>query len=337
MNHAVTTPRCTLRLGTRASALALRQAQLVADRLERASDSRIELVKVATAGDRSHAPIAQLDGVGVFTTALRDALLADEIDFAVHSYKDLPTDRDLPPGSPLSQLTIAAVPEREVAHDVLVSADGASLLELPAGARVGTSAPRRVAQLRAIRPDLKCEPLRGNVDTRLEKVRGGELDGVVLAAAALARLGRSDVVSQHLPIEVMMPAPAQGALAVECRVSDTALIQLLSTVDDPLTRAVVLAERTVLARLEAGCMAPLGAYGRLRAGGEAGSIDPNVADVGAQCELHAAVISIDGARALRRSAYVPYHQLASNAAAVGGALAADLLAAGAASLIGETR
>ncbi len=335
MNHAVISPRHTLRLGTRASVLALRQAQLVADRLECTSSSRVELVKITTAGDRSHAPIEQLGSVGVFTTALRDALLADEIDFAVHSYKDLPTDRNLPPDSPLSKLTIAAVPEREIAHDVLVSIDGASLHELPTGARIGTCAPRRMAQLRAIRPDLSCQPLRGNVDTRLEKVRRGELDGVVLAGAALARLGQLDAISQLLPIEMMMPAPAQGALAVECRVADTALVELLSTMDDPLTRAVVLAERTVLARLEVGCMAPLGVYGRLSASVQAGSVQSGLLDADAQCELHAAVLSIDGARALRRSAYVPYHQLASNAAAVGGALATDLLVAGAATLIGN--
>ncbi|MGI8647473.1 MAG: hydroxymethylbilane synthase [Acidimicrobiales bacterium] len=320
----------TLRLGTRASALALQQAQLVASQLEHRCDIGVELVRVTTTGDRSSAPIAQLGEVGVFTTALRDALLAGEIDFAVHSYKDLPTDRSLQPDSPLTGLTIAAVPPREVAHDVLVSANGLGLAQLPSGARIGTGAPRRVAQLRAVRPDLRYEPLRGNVDTRLAKVFNGELDGVVLAAAALARLGRTDVVSEHLPIHIMVPAPAQGALAIECRATDTSLVQLLSTVDDRLTRATVAAEREVLARLEAGCQAPLGAYGFLDSTDEGGPMGL----ASRQFQLHAAVISIDGTHVLRRATYVPYHELVTNAVAVGGALAADLLAAGAATLIG---
>jgi hydroxymethylbilane synthase len=313
-----------IRLGTRASALALHQAQLVARELERDGRTRVELIHVSTRGDRSSAPIEQLGGVGVFTTALREALLAKEVDVAVHSYKDLPTDRGAGPDSRVDELTIAAVPPREVAHDVLVTAGGAGLAELPAGARLGTSAPRRIAQLRAARPDLVCVPLRGNVDTRLEKVASGQLDGVVLAAAALARLGREDVISEHLSIETMVPAPAQGALAVECRAADTLLAELLATMDDSFTRAAVRAEREVLAVLEGGCLAPLGVYGRLA---------PEVPGA-EQFRLIGAVVSIDGVRALRRSVDVPYQELVTDAAAVGGALAADLLGAGAATLIG---
>lgn len=330
-----------LRLGTRASALAMRQSQLVADELTRLTGATVELVRVTTAGDRSDQPVEQIEGIGVFTTALREALTAGTVDFAVHSYKDLPTDRHAvlvsrtgnPPHNSDFRfgtlgLTIAAVPPREVAYDVLVTATGAALSELPSGARVGTGAPRRVAQLRAVRPDLEYVPLRGNVDTRLGRV-GGEVDAVVLAGAALERLGHAKRVSQRLGVAVMVPAPAQGALAVECRAEDTALVKLLSVVDDPLTRATVLAERTVLAELEAGCLAPLGVYGELTAGLEE--------NAGEQFQLHGAVVAIDGRRALRRTIQVTRHELMSDAKKVGQRLAADLLDDGAATLIGEER
>ena len=220
---------------------------------------------------------------------------------------------------------------------MLVSATGATLLKLPAAARVGTGAPRRVAQLRAVRPDLECVPLRGNVDTRLERVFSGAVDAVVLAGAALERLGRAGQVSERLGTDVMVPAPSQGALAVECRAEDTTLVKLLSTVDDPLTRAIVLAERTVLAELEAGCMAPLGVYGELATG--LGENVEGVADASSeeQFQLHGAVVAIDGRRALRRTIQVTRHELMSDAKKTGRRLAADLLGDGAATLIGEER
>ena len=240
-----------LRIGTRGSALALAQTGHIAAALERAG-ARVEIVTVSTPGDRSTAPIADI-GVGVFTSALRDALAAGEVDVAVHSYKDLPT-------APDPRLSLAAVPLREDPRDVLCARDGLTLGELPAGSRVGTGAPRRVAQLNALGLGLEVVPLRGNVDTRLRKVADGELDAVVLARAGLARLGRLDAVTEALDPIQMLPAPAQGALAVECRVDDVDAEHLLqSTLDDQASRAAVAAERAMLAALEAGCNAPVGA------------------------------------------------------------------------------
>ena len=240
-----------LRLGTRPSALALAQSELVAQRLRDAGHA-VELVTVSTSGDRSSAPIATL-GVGVFVSQLRDALVAGEVDLAVHSYKDLPTAAD-------PRLVIAAVPPREDPRDALVARDGRVLGELPSGATVGTGSPRRVAQLEALGLGLRTVPIRGNLDTRIGKVRSGELDAVVVAAAGLRRLGRIDEAGELLDPLQMLPAPAQGALAVECRAADTALAALLAQVlDDAGTRAAVTAERAVLATLEAGCSAPVGA------------------------------------------------------------------------------
>lgn len=241
----------TLRIGTRGSALALAQTGMMAERLERAG-ATVEIVTVTAPGDRSHAPIAEI-GVGVFTSALRDALANDEVDIAVHSYKDLPT-------APDPRLVLAAVPTREDPRDALVARDGMVLGELPAGSRVGTGAARRVAQLEALGLGLEMVPIRGNVDTRIRKVLDGELDAVVVAAAGLARLGRLDVVTELLDPIQMLPAPAQGALAVECRVEDFDTEHLLrSCLDDQASRAAVTAERAMLAALEAGCSAPVGA------------------------------------------------------------------------------
>ena len=243
--------RTPLRIGTRPSALAVAQSELRAARL-RAEGHPAELVTVSTHGDRSSAPIPTL-GVGVFVSQLRDALVAGEVDVAVHSYKDLPT-------APDPRLTIAAIPPREDPRDALVARDGKVLGELPPGATVGTGSPRRIAQLEALGLGLVPVPIRGNVDTRLGKVAAGELDAVVVAAAGLRRLGRVDEATELLDPLQMLPAPAQGALAVECRVDDPALAALLAEVlDDECTRAAVTAERAVLASLEAGCSAPVGA------------------------------------------------------------------------------
>lgn len=240
-----------IRIGTRGSALALAQTRLMADALE-AAGATVEIITVTTPGDRSSAPIPQI-GIGVFTSALRDALAAGDIDVAVHSYKDLPT-------APDARLVLAAVPLREDPRDALIARDGLTLGELPPGSTVGTGAPRRVAQLAALGLGLTMVSIRGNVDTRLRKVADGELDAVVLARAGLARLGRLAEITEVLDPIQMLPAPAQGALAIECRVNDMDTEHLLgSTIDDEHTRAAVTAERTMLAALEAGCSAPIGA------------------------------------------------------------------------------
>ncbi|MEO6087704.1 MAG: hydroxymethylbilane synthase [Umezawaea sp.] len=240
-----------LRIGTRGSALALAQTGHVAEVLEKAG-AKVEIVVISTPGDRSSAPIAEI-GVGVFTSALRDALAAGEIDVAVHSYKDLPT-------APDRRLVLAAVPPREDPRDALVARDGLTLGELPVGSTVGTGSPRRAAQLEALGLGLTIVPLRGNVDTRIRKVTDGELDAVVLARAGIARLGRSAEITETLEPIQMLPAPAQGALAVECRVDYVDTEHLLqSTLDDSSSRAAVTAERAMLAALEAGCSAPVGA------------------------------------------------------------------------------
>ncbi|TWF94915.1 hydroxymethylbilane synthase [Saccharopolyspora dendranthemae] len=241
----------TLRIGTRGSALAMAQSTWVAEQLE-AAGYPTQLVAVETPGDRSSAPIAEI-GVGVFTSAVREALVADEVDVAIHSCKDLPTEPD-------PRLSLAAVPVREDPRDALVARDGLTLGELPPGSVVGTGSPRRASQLRASGLGLEVRGIRGNVDTRMRKVTDGELDAVVLARAGLARVGRLSVITETLDPLQMLPAPAQGALAVECRVDDVDTEHLLQSVlDDQASRAAVAAERAVLARLEAGCHAPVGA------------------------------------------------------------------------------
>lgn len=239
-----------LKIGTRPSKLAVAQSTTVADRLV-AAGHPCELVTISTSGDRSSAPIPQI-GVGVFVSQLRDALYAGEIDVAVHSYKDLPSAQ--PEG-----LTIAAVPEREDVRDALVTG-GRVLGELGRGARVGTGSPRRTVQLHALGLGLEVLPIRGNVDTRIGKVRSGELDAVVVAAAGLRRLGRVDEADELIDPLQMLPAPAQGALAIECRTADTDLAAVLAAVlDDSGVRFAVTAERAVLAGLEAECTTPVGA------------------------------------------------------------------------------
>ncbi len=303
----------TLRLGTRGSALAMAQAQLVADQVAERLGESVELVEIVTDGDRSSAPVQRL-GVGVFVSALREALHAKDIDFAVHSYKDLPT-------APADGLTIAAVPVRDDARDALVSRDGSRLSELGDGIRIGTGAPRRVAQLRGLGLGLVCLPMRGNVDTRLRKVASGEVDAVVLAAAGLRRLGRAAEITEILDPDLMLPAPAQGALAVECRSGDHSLVEQLGCLDDEHTRAAVVAERTLLATLEAGCSAPVAALA---------VVTDNV-DGAREIVLRGAVFEPDGRRAIRMTGIGTL----TDAAEVGSRLAAELLAEGADQLLGE--
>jgi hydroxymethylbilane synthase len=290
--------------------LALAQSGLVARAIHERTGEPVELVEIVTSGDRSSAPVAQL-GVGVFVSALRDALLSKEIDVAVHSYKDLPT-------APAEGLVIAAVPPREDPRDALVARDGRTLAQLPPGARVGTGAPRRIAQLRALGLPIETVPIRGNVDTRLRKVAAGELDAVVLAHAGLARLGRAQEATEILDPALMLPAPAQGALAVECRADDR-LFDVLSTVDDPATRAAVDAERVLLATLEAGCSAPVAGLAEASGDGE--------------IHLRGAVLSPDGQVAFRLSRTGTL----ADSASLGRLLAEDLLRAGADTVLGVQR
>lgn len=281
-----------LRLGTRRSALARTQSQWTADRLSSALAQHgrrveIELVDVTTQGDLNTAPLSSLGGTGVFVSALRDALLAGTIDFAVHSLKDLPT------GS-AQGLLLAALPLREDPRDVLIARDGLTLSQLPSGATVGTGSPRRAAQLRALGFGLDVVDVRGNVDTRLRLVTDGALDAVVLARAGLVRLGRSAESTEVFDPLLMLPAPGQGALAVEARIEDLPLLTALGLLDDPATRAAALAERSLLARLEAGCSAPIGALAEVVEGED-----------GIELSLRAVVCSLDGAVSIRRSATRP--------------------------------
>jgi hydroxymethylbilane synthase len=305
----MTTTR-TLRIGTRGSTLARTQTQTVADAL----GGPVEIVPILTDGDRSAAAVADLGGTGVFVSALRAALLDGEIDVAVHSYKDLPT-------APADGITIAAVPPREDPRDALVARDGLTLGELPPGSRIGTGAPRRAAQLRALGLGLEIVAVRGNVDTRMAKVAAGELDAVVLALAGLRRLGRGHEATEVLdPIQVL-PAPAQGALAIECRAADAEVLATLAALDSADARATVTAERALLAGLEAGCSAPVGALAEIAEG-----------DDGPEVFLRGSVTAVDGSDAVRLSATGP----TTDAEGVGRRLAAELLADGANKMMGSS-
>jgi len=304
----------TLRVGTRRSLLARTQSGHVADLIAQHLGLDVELVEVTTEGDVNTAPLATLGGTGVFVSALREALLRGDVDVAVHSLKDLPT-------SPAEGITLAAVPPREDPRDVLVARDGLTLGELPVGSVVATGSPRRVAQLGALGLGLEIVGIRGNIDTRLGKVAAGEVDGVILARAGLARIDRLDVVTEVLDPIQMLPAPGQGALAIECRATDTDLVRgLREQIEDPFTRAAVDAERAVLQALEAGCAAPVGALAEVAEG-----------DDGPEVWVRAVALSADGAVDLRRSASGPL----AEAVAVGERLAAEMLDEGAAELIEE--
>ena len=266
-----------MRIGTRGSHLAVTQSSHVRDQLI-ARGAHAELQIVTTAGDLSQAPVERI-GVGVFTSALRDALFGGTVDVAVHSFKDLPTAEE-----PRAHLV---VPRREDNREALIARDGLTLAELPAGARVGTSAPRRISQLRAIRPDLDIRPLRGNIETRMGYVESGDLDAIVLAFAGLSRGGFGERATQLFDASVFMPAPAQGALAVECRSGDTETRAAIDALADADATAQAMAERQVLATLEAGCTAPVAAYA---------TVD------GGEITLHAGVFALDGSAQLTESA-----------------------------------
>lgn len=311
-----------LRIGTRRSALATTQSGHVADAVTALTGTATTLVEITTDGDRSQAagtPLTGAPSTGVFVSALRDALLAGEVDVAVHSLKDLPTYA-------AEGITLAAVPLREDPRDVVVARDGLTLGELPVGSRVGTGSPRRVAQVEALGLGVEVSGVRGNVDTRIAKVRAGEYDAVVLARAGLARLGRIEEASEVLDPLQVLPAPGQGALAVECRADDAATIALLARLDDAGSRAAVTAERTLMARLEGGCAAPIGALAELAEGEESTEI-----------WLRAIVLSEDGALSVRRSASAPLGadpaEWPAAAAELGEALASEMLDDGAAELV----
>jgi hydroxymethylbilane synthase len=233
--------------------MAMVQSGHVAKLITERAGVGVELVGLTSFGDVTRAHLPDIGGTGVFVSALRESLLAGDIDLAVHSLKDLPT-------AAMPGITLAAVPTRDDPRDALAGRDGAKLADLPPGATIGTSSPRRAAQLLLMRPDVRPVAVRGNAGTRLGKVTSGEVDAVVLAYAGLARIGELDRVSQIFEPDDMLPAPGQGALAVECRAEDSALTDLLALADDPVSRAAVTAERTVLAGLQAGCSAPVGAY-----------------------------------------------------------------------------
>jgi len=278
------------------------QAQHVADLITQRTGREVELVGITTFGDVSRAQLPQIGGTGVFVSGLRARLLDGDIDIAVHSLKDLPAVQP-------HDIELAAVPVRDDPRDALAARDGAKLADLPRGAKIGTGSPRRAAQLLLMRPDLQPVPVRGNADTRLAKVASGDLDAVVLGYAGLARIGRLDAVTQVFEPDEMVPAPGQGALAVECRSGRPELAELLACADDAASRAATTAERSVLAALQAGCSAPIGGY---------------AAGAG-ELRLRAVVVAADGETALRASAGGP----ASEAERLGREVAAELLRRGA--------
>jgi hydroxymethylbilane synthase len=323
----------TLRLGTRGSQLARWQAEWVAGELRKLGHA-VELVEIATHGDVERtAPIEEIGTRGIFTKAIQEALLSREVDLAVHSLKDLPTE-------PVDGLILAAVPQRESAADVLVMRRGVTqkvpgeegdskdallvgtghpvLAGLHAGSRVGTGSLRRQAQLRYLRPDLQVEDVRGNVDTRLRKLDEGQFDAIVLAQAGLRRLGLAERISWVLPFEVMLPAVGQGALGIECRADDDKTLAAVQLLEDAVTRAAVTAERSLLAQLRGGCMAPVGALARVE---------------GDRLQLQSTVLSVDGTKRVEAVGTTRLDQ----GELLGRQVAEWLIEQGAAELIAESR
>ena len=313
---AVPPQAALLIVGTRRSALARRQTELVLDLLRAARPGlACEMRPIETQGDRtqrSGQPLPEIGGKGLFTSELEEALRQGELDLAVHSLKDLPTED--PPG-----VVVGAVCAREDVRDCVVSQGGLPLEELPPGARVGTSSLRRMAQLRALRPDLDTASIRGNVDTRIRKVRDGDYDATVLAAAGILRLGIEREVTQWLSLETMLPAPGQGALAVQCRAGDDRALELLSSIDDPGTRAATTAERSFLRELGAGCTAPVAAHAV-----------SNANAAGASVRLQGLVLSPDGRAIVRLEGEGAPDD-------VGSRLAAEALEAGAGEILARIR
>jgi hydroxymethylbilane synthase len=299
-----------LRIGTRGSLLAKWQAEYVRKQLFAGAGVETEIVIIKTSGDKQQmSPLSQIGGKGVFIKELEEALLAETIDLAVHSVKDVPTDTP-------SRLMFPAVCRREDVRDCLVAANGATIASLRRGARVGTGSLRRQAQLRHSRPDLDVRDLRGNVDTRLRKVESGEYEAVMLAKAGLDRLGWSARITETLSPEVFLPAVGQGAIAVECRLQDTEAAEVVAGLDDAESRTAIIAERSLLAALHGGCQVPLGAWARLERG---------------ELVMEACVCSVDGVQYIKqRATSTPEH-----AAELGGHMATLLMEAGAQSILEE--
>ena len=311
----------SLRIGTRGSKLARWQSDWVAGQLRQRGAS-VEIVEITTQGDvQQLGPIAAIGGQGVFTKEIQAALLARHVDLAVHSLKDLPT-------ATVSGLTIAAIPERENPGDALVTSRAESLATLSPGAKVGTGSQRRVAQLLALRPDLAAETIRGNVDTRLRKLDAGEYDAIILAAAGLTRLGWAGRIAELLAPPLMLPAPGQGALAIECRADDAVAIAVVAALDHAETRLAVAAERSLLAALHGGCSVPVAAWGRVE---------------GSELRLDALVAALDGKLVLRASggdsltSALNSGEAGAIAESLGRRLADELLRQGAAELIEAAR
>ena len=299
-----------LRIGTRGSLLAKWQAEFVRKQLFALAGVETEIVIIKTAGDKQqNASLTQIGGKGVFVKELEDALLAETIDLAVHSVKDVPTD--VPSG-----LSFPAVLRRDDVRDCLVSAKGATLANLRQGARVGTSSLRRQAQLRHLRPDLDVRDLRGNVDTRLRKVESGEYDAILLAKAGLDRLGLSQRISEVFSPEVCTPAVGQGAIAVQCRAKDAEAAEVLARLDHAETRNAIIAERALLKAVQGGCQVPLGAWARMERD---------------QMVMEACVCSVDGTQCIRQRATASPEE----AAALGERMANLLLEAGAQAILEE--
>lgn len=303
-------PVTRLRLGTRGSPLARWQADWVAGELQRRGVS-VEFVLIATQGDVKSGPIGEIGGQGLFTKEIQRALLENKIDLAVHSLKDLPT-------LPIEGLAVAAVPVRESTADVLISSLARSLDALPQGARVGTGSLRRRSQLLHVRPDLRMLEIRGNVDTRLRKLDEGEYDAIVLAQAGLHRLGLDQRIASIIPREIMLPAVGQGALGIEARSGDSTTRDLVAPLDHEPTHQAVIAERSLLATLRGGCLAPVGGWGRVE---------------GEVLFLDGVVLSSDGRQRLTASA--SGHP--KEAAALGEQVAQTLIGQGAAELIAAVR
>ncbi|MCI0359512.1 MAG: hydroxymethylbilane synthase [Planctomycetaceae bacterium] len=302
--------RPQLRLGTRASPLARWQAEWVAARLTELG-IKVELVPITTQGDVKSQPLGQIGGQGLFTKELQRALLDDQIDLAVHSLKDLPT-------AIVEGLALAAVPKRESTADVLVASVAARIEDLPQAARVGTGSLRRKAQLLHLRPDLRVEDIRGNVETRLKKLDDGHFEAIVLAEAGLIRLGLAGRIASIIPRAVMLPAVGQGALGIETRGADSTTRQLISPLNHEATQQAVAAERSLLLTLRGGCLAPVGAIGRIENG---------------RLRLDAVVLSGDGAK----RAFASGDARPSEAAALGQQVAQSLIDQGAAEMIASSR
>ncbi|MEK6237615.1 MAG: hydroxymethylbilane synthase [Planctomycetales bacterium] len=302
----------TLRLGARGSALARWQADWVSARLRELDGVEVELVLISTHGDRNQTEsIAAGSSQGVFTKEIQKALIDGRVDLAVHSLKDLPTD-------PIKELTLAAVPPRGPVQDVLVAREAESLADLPQGAVIGTGSLRRRSQLLRVRPDLQMKDVRGNVDTRLQKLKDGECDALILADAGLTRLGWKDHITERLPVDLLLPAVGQGALGIETRAGDSNTLRFVEQLNDPDSRAAVIAERSMLATLRGGCLAPVGGWARMEE---------------EQLALSGMVAAMDGSQRLESL----LRGSPEEASELGIRVAEDLIAQGAAELIQDAR